>query len=403
MPADVLTRIGRLRRKRTRRVVGLISGTSADGVSAVVTEITGSGVETRLRVVAFRTYPYPAALREEVFRLFSAETATVDRACEMNFVLGGFFADCAIRLVEEAGLNIGDIDLIGSHGQTIHHSPQPGEVCGYGTRSTLQIGEPAVIAERTGVPTVADFRKADIAAGGEGAPLTPYLDYILHRHPELSRVLQNIGGIANLTYLPAGASAQDVVAFDTGPGNTLIDAVVRHYTGGAQTYDRDGRIAARGTVDATLLQELLSHPYFSRRPPKTTGREEFGEAFARKVISRGEALGLGFEDIVATAAALTVESIARAYEHHLPEGRAIDEVYVSGGGARNRFLMEALRSRLDPIPVLPYDRLGIPCEAKEAVLMAVLANEHISGNPSNLPAATGARRAVVLGALFPAS
>jgi len=401
MTADIYTRIGRLRQKQVRRVLGLISGTSADGVSATLTEINGSGVKTRLKVVAFRTFPYPTALRREIFKLFSPETSTVDRICEMNFVLGEFFAECAIRLVDEA--NLGNIDLIGSHGQTIYHSPQKGEVCGYSSRSTFQIGEPAIIAERTGVPTVADFRKTDIAAGGEGAPLTPYLDFILHRHMELSRVFQNIGGIANLTYLPAAASPQDIVAFDTGPGNVLIDAVVRHYSGGALNYDDGGRFASRGTVDAELLDELLSHPYFARNPPKTTGREEFGETFAQRVISRVEELGLGFENVVATVTALTVESVARAFEYLLPEGSTIDEVYISGGGARNMFLMGALRSRLDPIPVLKYDRLGIPCEAKEAVLMAVLANEHISGNPSNLPKATGARRAVVLGHLHPAS
>ena len=401
MTSDIFTHIWRLRQKQVRRVLGLISGTSADGVSAALTEINGSGVETRLNVVAFRTFPYPTALRREIFKLFSPETSTVDRICEMNFVLGEFLAECAIRLVKEA--NLGNIDLIGSHGQTIYHSPRQGEVCGYSSRSTFQIGEPSIIAERTGVPTVADFRKADIAAGGEGAPLTPYLDFILHRHMELSRVFQNIGGIANLTYLPAAASPQDIVAFDTGPGNMLIDAVVRHYSGGALNYDDRGRLASRGTVDAELLDELLSHPYFARNPPKTTGRKEFGEAFALRVISRGEELGLGFESIVATVTALTVESIARAYEHLLPEGSTIDEVYISGGGAQNMFLMGALRSRLDPIPVLKYDRFGIPCEAKEAVLMAVLANEHISGNPSNLPKATGARRAVVLGHLHPAS
>lgn len=403
MNEDIFTRILRLRRKRTRRVIGLISGTSADGVSAVVTEITGSGVGTGLRILAFRVFSYPAALREEVFKLFSPRTSTVDRICEMNFVLGEFFAESAVRLVEGSGLGLGDIDLIGSHGQTIYHSPRPGTICGYHARSTLQIGEPTVIAARTGIPTVADFRKADISVGGEGAPLTPCLDYILHRHPTRSRVFQNIGGIANLTYLPADASADDVVAFDTGPGNMLIDAVVEHYTGGALTYDEDGRIAARGIVDADLLQELLSNPYFSRRPPKTTGRETFGRAFARKVIKNAEELDLGFEDVMATATAFTIESIAQAYEHLLPEGSVIKEVYVSGGGARNRFLMEALRSRLDPTPVLKYDRLGIPSEAKEAVLMAVLANEHITGNPSNLPRVTGARRAVVLGNLYPAS
>ena len=204
---NVIERMTQIRRKDRRRVVGLMSGTSADGVTAVVTEITGSGVDTGIEISEFRTYPYPPDLREAVFDLFKPETSTVDRICEMNFVLGEFFAECAVKAVEACGLALDEIDLIGSHGQTIHHLPRSMEAFGYGSRSTLQIGEAAVIAARTGVPTVADFRKADIAAGGEGAPLTPYLDFILHRHPSRSRVLQNIGGIANLTYLPAGTGA----------------------------------------------------------------------------------------------------------------------------------------------------------------------------------------------------
>jgi len=400
---NVHERMSLIRRKDRRRVVGLMSGTSADGVTAVVTEITGSGVDTRLKITGFRTYPYPPDLREAVFDLFNPETSTVDRICEMNFVLGEFFADCAVKAVEASGVDLGEVDLIGSHGQTVHHLPQSREAFGYASRSTLQIGEAAVIAERTGVPTVADFRKADIAAGGEGAPLTPYLDFILHRHPSRSRVLQNIGGIANLTYLPAGAGAEDVVAFDTGPGNMVIDAVVKRLTGGNLTFDEDGRIASRGSVDARLLEQLLAHPYFEREPPKTTGREEFGEAFTMRAVKKAEDAGLEPDDVVATVTALTVESISRAYKRLLPEGSNIDEIYVSGGGAKNNFLMESLSSRLDPIPVLEYDSLGIPGEAKEALLMAVLANEHISGNPANLPRATGARRAVVLGSLSPAS
>jgi len=396
------TRLEGISRKAARRVAGLISGTSADGVSAAVTEITGTSLGAGLRVLGFGTYSYPPELKEAVFELFHPETSTVDRICEMNFVLGEFFAECALRVIGECGLTPGEVDLIGSHGQTIHHLPGLKEVSGYSTRSTLQIGEAAVIAERTGIPTVADFRKADIAAGGEGAPLTPYLDLVLHRHPNRSRVLQNIGGIANLTYLPPGATADDVVAFDTGPGNMVIDAVVRHHTSRAREYDEDGRAAAKGEADAGLLGELLSHPYFARSPPKTTGREEFGEAFALDLIRRAGERGLGFEDTVATATALTVESIAGAYELLLPEGSKVDEVYVSGGGARNRFLMGALAERLDPTPVLEYDALGYPGEAKEAMLMALLASEHVMGTPANVPRATGARRAVVLGALYPA-
>ncbi len=396
------TRLEGSRRKALRRVVGLISGTSADGVSTVVTEITGTGLKAGMRVLNLGTYPYPPELKEAVFELFRPETSTVDRICEINFVLGEFFAECALRVISECGLTPGEVDLIGSHGQTIHHLPGLKTVSGYTTRSTLQIGEAAVIAERTGIPTVADFRKADIAAGGEGAPLTPYLDLVLHCHPTRCRVLQNIGGIANLTYIPPGATADEVVAFDTGPGNMVIDAVIRHHTFRTREYDEDGRAAAKGEADASLLDELLSHPYFARGPPKTTGREEFGEAFALDLVRRAGERGLGFEDAVTTATALTVESIAGAYERLLPGGSKVDEVYVSGGGARNRFLMVALAERLDPTPVLEYDALGYPGEAKEAMLMALLASEHVMGTPANVPRATGARRAVVLGVLHPA-
>jgi len=393
-------RLSLMRKKDTRRIIGLISGTSADGVSAAATEITGSGTSTKIRVLGFLTNPYPPGLRRAVFELFTSETSTVDKVCSMNFVLGEFFAETALKLMDEANLDHEEIDLVGSHGQTIRHLPRRQGVAGYKVRSTLQIGEPSVIAERTGIPTVADFRKADIAAGGEGAPLTPYLDYIMHRHPTRSRVLQNIGGIANLTYLPASAKLENVVAFDTGPGNMVIDAVVGHYTGGS--FDKDGAIAAKGHVDAGLFEDFLANPYFARHPPKTTGREEFGEQYASWVIGEAERRGVGFEDLTATVTALTVESIIRAYKGLLPDGSCVDEVYVSGGGARNRHLVGSLVSRLKPVPVRENDLLGIPAESKEAVLMAVLANEHVMGNPSNVPRATGARKAVILGALYPA-
>jgi len=384
----------------TRRIIGLMSGTSADGVSAVAVEITGTGTETSLEVLGFETYDYPPELREEVFRLFTPESSSVDAISHMNFVLGEFFAETALRLMVKYDLDPSEIDAIGSHGQTIHHLPKLRDSHGFNVRSTLQIGEPAVIAEKTMIPVVADFRKADIAAGGEGAPLTPFLDYILHRSPDRGRVLQNIGGIANLTYLTAGASTGDVVAFDTGPGNMVIDAVAMRLA--SEPFDRDGGIAAKGIVDQGLLDELLGHPYFARSPPKTTGREEFGESYATVFLRRCEERRLGLEDAAATATVLTVESIARAYEELLPEGGSIDEVYLSGGGANNRFMVESLRTRLAPIPVGLSDELGLPGEAKEAVLMAVLANEHLSGNPGNIPGATGARKPVVLGAFYPA-
>lgn len=391
---DVYHYLMKLRSKKRRMEMGIISGTSADGVSVAVAEISGTGVEVGLRVVAHRVYPYPTAVRREILRLFDPESSTVDRICRMNFVLGHLFAEAALRLIGETGINV---DLIGSHGQTIWHSPRAGEIYGYDSSSTLQIGEPAVIAWRTGIPVVADFRKADVAAGGEGAPLTPYMDYVLHRHQTGSRVLLNIGGVANLTYLPPGAEMEEVIGFDTGPGNMVIDALVIHYSKGELTYDFDGRLASEGKPNRWLLEDLLSHPYFERKPPKTTGREEFGGGFIEMFISKADEMGLTPEDAVATAAELTVESIARAIETHLP---SVDEVYVSGGGAKNLYLMRRLDERLRPAEVKLYDLLGIPGEAKEAALFALLANEHLFSTPSNIPNVTGAREMRVLGVFY---
>ncbi|MFH0850060.1 MAG: anhydro-N-acetylmuramic acid kinase [Candidatus Bathyarchaeota archaeon] len=384
----------RLRAKSSRRILGLMSGTSADGVTAALTEISGTGTTAKIRLTAYGTYPYPEEVSRRLFNLFTPGASTVRDVCEMNFVVGECFADAALRLLEDHGLSPEDVDAVGSHGQTVWHQPKAEPVAGIDAASTLQIGEPAVISMRTGLPVVADFRKADMAAGGQGAPLTPYLDYVLNKHPSKRIVLQNIGGIANLTYIPASASPGDVVAFDTGPGNMIIDAVARHYTGAS--HDVDGGLARSGVVHQELLTELLGHPYYSKRPPKTTGREMFGEQYAAEVMRRGEVMGLSPGDVAATITALTAETIADAYTRHL--SGAVDEVYVSGGGLRNPALMDELRDRLN-IHVRDYSELGFPGDAKESVLVALLANEHIMGTPCNLPSATGARQQVVLGSL----
>ncbi len=372
---DLQTRLAQLREQETRGVIGLMSGTSADGITAAYTEITGTGETAEIKLVCYETYPFKASIQERVFRLFKPRYSSVQDVCEMNTVLGEAFGDAANRLTAEHRLSP---DLIGSHGQTIWHQPDQG--------ATLQIGEPAVISQKTGLPVIADFRKADMAVGGEGAPLTPYLDFVLHRDPSERRVLQNIGGIGNLTYLGGG----DVVAFDTGPGNMVIDATVKQLYG--YTHDMDGVIAEKGTVNQTLLAELLSHPYYKKKPPKTTGREVFGEHYAEQVITRGKELGLTEEDIVATATRLTIETIHNAY-NTLP---GIDAVYISGGGARNPVIINGLREILDT-PVQDYSVLGFSSEAKESVLMALLANEYVMDTPSNLPQATGALKKVVLG------
>lgn len=385
------------------RVLGLMSGTSADGVDAALVELRGAPPHLCWKLLHLTSMPYPADLRAELFACFRPETGTVDRLCALDVALGRAFADAAQACIHAAGLQPSDVDLIGSHGQTLWHIPA-------GPRaSTLQLGEAAVIAEATGIPVVSNFRARDMAAGGQGAPLVAYVDALLLSDAALTRTALNIGGIANFTYLPpygaSGANTTDTggaaraFAFDTGPGNMLIDDAVRRLTDGAQSYDRDGAIAARGQVHEGLLSELMAHPYLAQRPPKTTGREMFGAQFGAQVWARGMALGLSGEDIVATLTMFTAASIAQAHRAFLP--RLPDEVIVSGGGARNATLMRFLAQVLTPARVRLSDELGMPAEAKEAIAFAVLAYETWHGRPGNLPAATGARHPVVLGDITP--
>src|SRR3989441_6891523 len=272
-----MQRLADLAHRSVRRVVGLISGTSADGIDAALVEVSGVGLRAHLRLIAGLTIPFRPSDRDELFRMFDPSTATVDRITAFNFHLGDLFAEAALAVIAQAGVAVADVDLVGSHGQTIWHIPAP-------DGSTLQIGEPPVIAERTGLPVVADFRVADMAAGGQGAPLASYFDLGVFRHPTLNRAAQNIGGIGNVTYLPArkpdGCGPEDVLAFDTGPGNLVIDAVVAEVTGGQQAFDQDGAIAARGRISNEWLAQLLADPYLHPEPPKTTGREGYGSPFA---------------------------------------------------------------------------------------------------------------------------
>jgi anhydro-N-acetylmuramic acid kinase len=280
-----------------------------------------------------------------------------------------------------------DVDVIGSHGQTAYHIDTPAE------HATLQIGEAAAIAEMTGCLVVSDFRARDIAAGGTGAPLVPFADFVMFRHPKKIRAMQNIGGIANLTVL--APSIDDVIAFDSGPGNGLIDEAVRLATDGKMHYDKDGELARNGRVDRALLEELLALPYFTQSPPKTTGKEYFGREFVRGLVAENPRMRM--EDLVATLTALTGESIARAYERFVFPKYGVEEIYVSGGGARNPVVMAHLAQRLAPRPVKTTDELGMPADAKEAAAFAILANQTICGKTSNVPSATGASHPVILG------
>jgi anhydro-N-acetylmuramic acid kinase len=390
--------------------VGLISGTSADGIDAALVRISGAGAGARIELVDFVTVPYPTEVRTELLELYvDSASRAIARLCSLNFVVGELFAQTALDVCRKAGVSPGALHVVGSHGQTVWHQPGPEEDLPLSTVSTLQIGEPSVIAERLGVPVIADFRVADVAAGGQAAPLVPYFDWVVLRHPERTRAVQNIGGIGNVTSLPAGGDLDTVRAFDTGPGNMVIDGVTTLLTDGNATFDRGGLLAMTGTVDQVLLADLLRDTYLELPPPKTTGRERYGMAFARRILD-GAGLQPGTlsagsstdqqrsRDLVATVTAFTAQSIVDAYRRWLPP---VDEVIVGGGGSRNPVLMGMLADALDPIPVMATEAFGVDGRAKEAMAFALMAHDGLAGLPTNVPGATGARRAVTLGKLVP--
>ena len=375
-----------------------MSGTSADGIDAVVAKITGSGRSLSAKLVVHRHEGFAPAFRRRV--LEACLHGSVSEICKLNFVLGERFAHAALTVIRKAGLKQRDIAAIGSHGQTVHHLPNAMPP------STLQIGEPCVIAERTGITTVADFRVRDMAAGGQGAPLVPYADWALFTHPTRPRIIQNLGGIGNLTFLPPRASLDNVIAFDTGPANMVIDSVVNILSRGKINYDRNGRWAARGRVSEKLLTQCLAHPYLRRKPPKTTGREEFGEIFLRAFLKTGRKLRLSESDLVATATAFTAESVAEAYRRFvLPkiESAALPklQIILGGGGAKNQTLARMLFERIRVVELCVHEDFGLDSSAKEPLAFAILAHETLLGRPTNVPSVTGARQAVILGKIVP--
>jgi anhydro-N-acetylmuramic acid kinase len=384
---------------RAHLVIGLMSGTSYDGVDAALVAIRGGGLATRIELLAFESRPYPPAVRRLIAEVSAPPGGTVDKVCLANMLLGELFAEAALAVAKRGGVPIGRVYLIGSHGQTIHHLPELSTVAGRRVAGTLQIAEPSVIAERTGVTTVADFRPRDMACSGQGAPLVPTVDYLLFRHRTRGRLLLNLGGIANVTHLPPACRPDQVLAFDTGPGNMLLDALAAHLTHGRQSLDRDGELAAGGRVDEVLLRRLLRHPYLRRPPPKSTGRETFGAPFLRKLLIEG--LDASPANLLATATAFTAASVHGAYVRFLRRRGAAAEVIASGGGCHNRTLMTRLAECFAPIPVLTTDAFGVPVDAKEAIAFAILAHETMAGRPGNLPSATGARRPAILGKIIP--
>jgi anhydro-N-acetylmuramic acid kinase len=373
--------------------VGLISGTSLDGIDVAVCRIDGHAQDAKIDLLAFDTIPYPDAVRAELLRLYDDQSNALARISSLNVIVGECFADAASTVLSEDGIDEALVEVIGSHGQTIWHQPESDPEYALIVPSTLQIGEASVIAAKVGAPVIADFRVADMAVGGQGAPLAPYLDWAIFSDPGLSRAVQNIGGIGNVTWLPAGGAVDDVIAFDTGPGNMLIDALVTRLTRGEQTYDDGGTIGMSGTVDYDLLARLMADPYLDDAPPKTTGREYYGTEMVDEILADRPVSA----DVIATATAFTAHSIADAYGRWLPS--LPDEVYVNGGGARNPLLMRMLADALDGIPVRATDELGVNADAKEAMAFALMAHDSLAGLPTNIPGATGASRAIPLGKL----
>jgi len=405
----------------TMRVLGLMSGTSADGIDVALVRIAGSPPKIAAKLENFLTLPFPPAVRAAVLRLAEGQPTTTGEISQLNFLLGELFARAALGACRRFRVPPQRIDLIGSHGQTIYHQGHPGPflssvaplpqrrnrqrkvVASVTLRgpervaSTLQIGEPAVIAERTGITTVADFRPADMAAGGQGAPLVPFVDYLLYCDERRGRVALNLGGIANVTIIPRAARPDQVFAFDTGPGNMVMDALVRHFSRGKQTFDRDARISRKGRFLPRLVNELLGEAYLRQPPPKTAGREQYGVAYMQRLLGWGRKHKARPEDLVRTATILTALSVVDAFHRWILPCAKVEQLIVSGGGAHNPLLMAQLGAGLSGIEIVSSADLGIPEDAKEAFAFAILAYETFHGRPANLCSATGAKHPAILG------
>lgn len=376
--------------RKEKLVVGLMSGTSMDGIDAALVKIIGNGPDSKIFLEDFICVPYEKSLKHELLNLH--RNSSPGKLSDLNFAVGEEFSAAVIKLIENSCIELDEVDVIGSHGQTVYHNPPS---AGNKSVSTLQLGEADVIAERTGITTVGDFRTRDMAAGGEGAPLIPYVDYILFHDEEKISIAQNIGGIANLTVVTS--APEHVIAFDTGPGNALIDAVVGIHNGWEKFYDESGLIASSGKVDSMLLEKLMDNEYFRMGPPKSTGKEVFGMEFAEAAYSIVIQSKMSFEDLVSTLTQFTVETICHAYKTHIFPRYDIEEIILSGGGARNTEMVRRLKENLNGKKISLTDDYGIPAEAKEAVGFAVLANETVAGNPGNIPGVTGASHLLPLG------
>lgn len=374
--------------------VGLMSGTSLDGIDAALVEIDNFGKKTKIKLIEFITTSIPLDVKDEIKRACSEEQSSVDLICSLNFKLGYLFAEATKNVCNKAGITLENLDFIASHGQTIYHLPKSRDSF---IPSTLQIGEPAIIAYETGVKVVSNFRVMDMASGGEGAPLVPYSEYIIYGSDEENIALQNIGGIGNVTVIPKGGDINSIFAFDTGPGNMIIDEVCQKLF--KLNYDEDGKIAANGEIQNDILDDLMSHSYINDFPPKTTGREEFGQQFVDKLLKKYN--NKKPEDILSTVTMFTAKSIAVNYKNFIMNKVNLNKVIIGGGGAHNKTLLSYLKNELPNVSIVTQDDIGLSSDAKEAIAFVILGNETLNNNFSNVPSATGAKEKVILGNITP--
>ncbi len=384
-----------LHAKKIKLCVGIMSGTSLDGIDVALVKIFGSGIKTTISVLDWNTYAYPTGLNERIQTAVNQNCIKLSEITQLNVLLGELYAQAVLKLLKKNKLNSHKVDLIGCHGQTVWHNPKPKILFGKTVRSTLQLGESSVIQARTGIVTISDFRSKDVALGGEGAPLMPYFDYIFFRSNRENRGVLNIGGIANITIIPRNASLADISGFDTGPGNMIIDQLMGHYFG--KLFDSSGRIARKEFPDAVLLSKLMRHSLIKKSPPKSSGREDFGAYYVHRIIGWSKELKLSPEQVISTVTELTIKSIIKNYELHIQPQYNLDRIVVSGGGIHNSELMRRFRTQLSGSVIESSDSYGIPSDAKEAAAFAFFANETISGNHANIPGVTGARSTGILG------
>lgn len=386
-------RLINLLKKNKRTVIGLLSGTSVDAIDAVLMRIIGNGLSTKIKVIDFTELPIPQQVRLAIFKNSDKRTAGIEEISRLNVIIGALFSDAVLKLLKRNKLQASSVDLIGSHGQTIHHLPEKENYLGFRVKSTLQIGDPAIIANLTGITTVGDFRIADCAVDGDGAPLVPYLDHILFTHKSKNRALLNIGGIANITVLKKNARKQDVFAFDTGPGNMIIDGLMYHLF--KKKYDKNSLVARKGTLNPELFNFLIMDSAYRAAPPKSTGREHYGMEFQKNLLKKFKRVNK--YDTIRTITEFTAYTIWYNYKNFIETDCRIDEIMVSGGGANNPLLMYTLKNYFKGAKVSKLQVNGITTQNKEAILFAVLANECISGNPTNMNRVTGSTKDVILG------